>query len=87
MLDGICIALQSGGEMMYLRKSIYDELASKYNTDTRNIERCIRHLIDNWWREHRCGHLFEKKPTNSELICHLVEYVRLGMGEFADYSS
>lgn len=80
LLDGICIALQKGGEMMCLRKSIYEELALKYKTDTRNIERCIRHFIGKWWAEHKCGHLFSKRPTNSELICHLVEYIRLEIG-------
>lgn len=78
-LDGICIALQNG-ELLCLRKSIYEELARKYKTDTRNIERCIRHFICKWWAIQQCGQLFPKRPTNSELICYLVEYVRLGIG-------
>lgn len=80
LLDGICIALQKGADMPCLRKSIYEELALKYKTDTRNIERCIRHFITKWWEEQKCGQLFEKRPTNSELICYLVEYIRLEIG-------
>jgi hypothetical protein len=78
-LDSVCIALQSG-EVLCLRKSIYEELARKYKTDTRNIERCIRHFICKWWAQHQCANLFSKRPTNSELICHLVEYIRLEIG-------
>ena len=81
MIDGICLVLQKGGgEMMCLRKSIYEQLAKKYKTDIRNVERCIRHVIGRWWYRQKCGMLFERKPTNSELICHLVEYIRLGIG-------
>lgn len=80
LLDGICIALQKGSEVLCLRKSIYEELAEKYKTDTRNIERCIRHLICMWWEENKCGNMFSKRPTNSKLICHLVEYIRLEIG-------
>jgi len=79
VIDGVCIALENG-ELLCLRKSIYEELARKYKTDTRNIERSIRHFIIRWWSLHQCGRLFVKKPTNSELICYLVEYVRLGIG-------
>lgn len=80
LLSAVCVALENDGELMCLRKSIYEELAARSHTDTRNIERCIRHLIRRWWAEHQCGHLFQKKPTNSELICYLVEYLRLGLG-------
>jgi len=80
LIDSVCIALQNGSEMMCLRKSIYEELARKYNTGIRNIERCIRHFICKWWVEHKCGQLFSKRPTNSELICYLVEYIRLEIG-------
>jgi len=77
MLDGVCIAVQSDTGMMCLRKSVYKELSRKYGTDTRNIERCIRHLICRWWFTCQCGCLFNRRPTNSELICHLAECVRL----------
>lgn len=80
LLDGICIALQKDADIMCLRKSIYEELAARYKTHTRNIERCIRHFINKWWVEHRCAQMFLKRPTNSELICHLVEYIRLEIG-------
>jgi len=81
MLDGICIALQNGGEMLSLRKSIYEELARKYKTCPRNIERCIRNFIGRWWTLHKCAGLFDKRPTNSELIHHLVEYIQLEIEE------
>ena len=84
LLDGICIALQSEFEMMSLRNSIYEDLARKYKTAPRNIERCIRHFVYKWWDEHKCGELFAKRPTNSELICYLVEYIRLEIGVCKD---
>ena len=76
--DAIRIALESGDSMMCLRKFVFEELSTKYNTDVHNVERCIRHLIEKWWADCQCGYLFKKKPTNSELICFLVEYIRLG---------
>ena len=77
VIDGVCIALENGNAAICLRKSIYEELAKKYNTCTRNIERSIRHFICKWWAEDKCAQMFQRKPTNSELICHLVEYIRL----------
>jgi len=80
LLEAICIALEENDAAMCLRKSIYEQLARRCHTDTRNIERCIRHFIEKWWAERQCGRLFERKPTNSELICFFVEYIRLGFG-------
>jgi len=79
ILEAICIGLQTA-EIMCLRKTIYEELARKYKTDIRNIERCIRHSICRWWALRQCGQMFPKKPTNRELICYFVEYIRLELG-------
>lgn len=71
-------------------KLLYPDLAKKYLTTDQKIERAIRNAIEVSW-ERGNGELFEKlfgysngighgRPTNSEYIASVADYVRLEQG-------
>lgn len=71
-------------------KLLYPELAKQYMTTVQKIERAIRNAIEVSW-ERGNGELFEKlfgysnsvehnRPTNSEYIASVADYVRLEQG-------
>ncbi len=55
-----------------LPKGIYREIASKNNVSIQKVERAIRNCIENVLLHNR----IEKKPTNSQVICQLIEKIR-----------
>lgn len=71
-------------------KLLYPDLAKKYVTTDQKIERAIRNAIEVSW-ERGNGELFQKlfgydnsvgnnRPTNSEYIASVADYVRLEQG-------
>ena len=71
-------------------KLLYPDLAKKYSTTDQKIERAIRNAIEVSW-ERGNTELFEKlfgysnsaghsRPTNSEYIASVADYVRLEEG-------
>lgn len=71
-------------------KLLYPELAKQYLTTVQKIERAIRNAIEVSW-ERGNSELFEKlfgysnsvehsRPTNSEYIASVADYVRLEQG-------
>lgn len=71
-------------------KLLYPDLAKKYMTTDQKIERAIRNAIEVSW-ERGNGELFERlfgysnsvghgRPTNSEYIASVADYVRLEQG-------
>lgn len=71
-------------------KLLYPDLARKYMTTDQKIERAIRNAIEVSW-ERGNGELFKKlfgysngigssRPTNSEYIASVADYVRLEQG-------
>lgn len=71
-------------------KLLYPDLAKRYLTTDQKIERAIRNAIEVSW-ERGNGDLFEKlfgyrnsighsRPTNSEYIASVADYVRLEQG-------
>ena len=71
-------------------KLLYPDLAKQYMTTDQKIERAIRNAIEVSW-ERGNGELFEKlfgysnnvghnRPTNSEYIASVADYVRLEQG-------
>ncbi|MDF2988306.1 MAG: response regulator receiver protein [Eubacterium sp.] len=55
-----------------LPKGIYREIASKNNVSIQKVERAIRNCIENVLLHDS----IEKKPTNSQVICQLIEKIR-----------
>lgn len=64
--DSYC---QSGS----LPKGIYREIAVKNNVTIQKVERAIRNCIENVLSEEDK----QKKPTNSQVICQLIEKIRI----------
>ncbi|MCM1385989.1 MAG: hypothetical protein NC231_01565 [Bacillus sp. (in: Bacteria)] len=71
-------------------KLLYPDLAKKYMTTDQKIERAIRNAIEVSWERGNCE-LFKKlfgygnsvghnRPTNSEYIASVADYVRLEQG-------
>ncbi len=55
-----------------LPKGIYREIAAKNNVTIQKVERAIRNCIENVLSEDTT----QKKPTNSQVICHIIEKIR-----------
>jgi two-component system, response regulator, stage 0 sporulation protein A len=82
--DAILMSIDKSSVFNSVTRVIYPNIAFKYNTTPRKVDRAIRCAIDNAWAK---GHLsrndvnsgFAKKPTNSEFISTLADKARLGM--------
>jgi len=55
-----------------LPKGIYREIAAKNNVSVQKVERAIRNCIENVATEDET----QKKPTNSQVICQIIEKIR-----------
>lgn len=81
----VLIAIDDPTTLSGITKVLYPQIASEYNTDSGNVERAIRHAVDTSWK--RCdsrilNDLFQPimdkkkcKPTNSEVIATLSQYI------------
>lgn len=56
-----------------LPKGIYRVISSKNNVSIQKVERAIRNCIENGME----GNIIEKKPTNSQVICQLIDKIRI----------
>ncbi len=70
-------------------KDVYPYVAKKFNSTVNRVERCIRKSIDYAWcnngREYLnkiVGFNLSKKPTNSQLISLISEYVKTNRKDF-----
>lgn len=71
----------------YITKRLYPQLAKEFNTTSSRVERAIRHAIETAWEngdmeliEEIFGYTVSKhkgKPTNSEFIALLADYIRV----------
>jgi hypothetical protein len=59
-------------------KELFLELSFQYNTDSDNIERCLRTLIDKTWAHLAAAGLFHEKPTIREFILKCTEFIANG---------
>lgn len=69
-----------------ITKGIYPEIAKENNTSTIRVERAIRHAIESAWKRYGKNDYYknlgfmvfndEKRPTNSEFIYTISEYLR-----------
>jgi len=58
-----------------MNKLLYEKISTEHDTDVANVERCIRNVINIWWKTLKNDILFTKKPTNKECIITLAEYI------------
>ena len=73
---------------MSITKHIYPFIAKKYSSSTAKIERSIRHAIETAWKtgnedifEHYLGFMPTKKPTNSQFVTAVAEYIKEHTGK------
>jgi len=59
-------------------KIMFSELATKFNTDIDNIERCLRTIIDKMWGVLATVGLFSDRPTTREFIMKCAEFISIG---------
>ena len=70
-----------------ITKGVYPDIANEYGTTATRVERAIRHAIESSWSRGDIKTLHEVfgnstsadkgKPTNSEFICCVAEYLKL----------
>jgi len=66
-------------------KVLYPAIASEYKTTSSRVERAIRHSINKFWEnesalksfEYLFGYNLEYKPTNSQFLATLCDYLRV----------
>jgi len=62
---------------LYLTKSLYPTVAREFCTEPESVQRCLRTLINMWWKLDALKEMFPKRPTAQQLIVELSE--RCGM--------
>ena len=85
--DAICIFYQADSQTMPFVGFLYPEVARKNNVTSTQVERAIRHAIENIFNTTNFEQLYEffgtnsfskkGKPTNSEFITAVVERMRM----------
>lgn len=70
--------------LLSVYKSLYIDVAKKYNTSRDNVEHCIRTVISScWYKGNRtflvqiAGYPMTQKPANGEFIDILYHYLKL----------
>lgn len=85
--DAIELTISNKNMLNYMTKTLYPTVAKKYETTASKVERAIRVAIESAWKRGN-PELIEKyfgytisadrgKPTNSEFITTIAEYLRL----------
>ncbi len=79
--EAVLLALKDRDILMYVTKSLYPKIASKFNTTPICVEKAIRHAIGKSWKvASTMGNwpsMSERRPTNSQYVSYLCEYVRM----------
>ncbi len=90
VIYGILLVLQDKKRLEFVTKSLYPDIASKYHTSWKCVERNIRTVIDIAWREGDPGLILEicggksfKKPRNAQFFELMYEYMKRIYGETA----
>ena len=83
LVDSIQTALEDERNLILFTKSIFEEIAHKYDTTPANVERNIRTLIEQCWNSPHKAELLkiapyrlEKKPTVGEFIDILYWHIK-----------
>ena len=60
-------------------KSIWNIVATKFDTSVSNVERCMRTVTEVWWDKYCIFDMFPEKPTSRECAMLCAEYILLGL--------
>lgn len=95
--SAVKIVIEDRDNLHGITKILYPDLAKLHNTSAKSVERSIRNAIDAAWRScdisKRRSHfgmyapLLESKPTNSEFISLLADFVESRISNFRDLVS
>ena len=85
MNEAVRLAIEQPKMLICITKSLYAEVAKKFDTKVANVERGIRHAIDVAWNKNRIitlNKIFNmiiykeyERPCNSEIIALLAERI------------
>ena len=89
IISAIEIAAEEIGSTICITKDIYPVVARKFNSTSARVERCMRKSIDYAWKsngreyfELAAGFSMNKKPTNSQFLSIVTEYIKSHKHEF-----
>ena len=71
--DIITVVFDSYCQTGSMPKGIYRTIANKNNVSVQKVERAIRNCIENVKDDNNT----ESRPTNSQVICQLIEKIRI----------
>lgn len=93
--DSIFMAVTQMNRKYNFSKDVYPAIAEKYETSSTSVERAVRVAISNSWKrtnENVRKMFFNqnslkncKKPTNSEFILIIADYIRVEFSDFFEY--
>lgn len=78
----VCLIMEDSTRAAHVTKGLYQEVAKRFRTDWRNVERNIRTVRDTIWDSGERALLVEisggkinRRPTNTELLKILTDYL------------
>lgn len=88
---GLLLVLQDKSRLEFVTKSLYPDIASKYHTSWKCVERNIRTVIDVAWKDGNsgllgriCGNKPIQKPRNAQFFELMYEYITRYYGAYAE---
>ena len=73
---GLTSGLRDERKLESLSKGLYPDIATSFETDLLNVEKCIRKTLKRWWDENQIGGLFDQFPSNKKCIHTLVSHIK-----------
>lgn len=89
-VDAILLAIQNRDRLIHITKDIYPDVAVKYHTHWKCVEKNIRTLVEAIWKygdramlEEIGGEVMEERPKNTRFIEMISDYIVSAQGEAA----
>ena len=81
---GVMMVIENKDAILSMTKGLYPDIAKEYNTTAGKVERAMRHAIETAWKRtgkevysELAGYSPIEKPTNSQFIAIMSEYLRV----------
>ncbi|NDO46803.1 sporulation transcription factor Spo0A [Clostridium sp. MD294] len=81
---GVMMVIENEDAILSMTKGLYPDIAKEYNTTAGKVERAMRHAIETAWKRtgkeiysELAGYSPIEKPTNSQFIAIMSEYLRV----------
>ena len=82
LADAIAIAVKDDEAVTRITQLIYPQVAEKFQSNARNVEKNMRKAIENFWDHgnrdvytHIAGHKVYYRPTNAEFIAAVSSFI------------